>query len=206
MDYPYPPTSQDVWPKTIERAKAGDRKAFGQLTALLQDYLTRIANRKIEGGLRAKFDASDVFQQSSLDAYAAIEQFSGSSLVEFRAWMTKILYSRIVDQARYYRSKRRDIGLEVSVDQVETKFAFNSPNFQLDSTNVIDTKNLLNEALKSLPARQRYVVEARHRLGMTYRQIASETDCSEAAVRKLWSRAIGRIKKQVSIKHEYQQS
>jgi len=52
----------------------------------------------------------------------------------------------------------------------------------------------LVSALRKLPDRQREVIEARHKQGQSYRQIAKQMQVSENAVRKLWSRGIQNLK------------
>ncbi|MEZ6134265.1 MAG: hypothetical protein R3C53_05070 [Pirellulaceae bacterium] len=61
----------------IRQARNGDQAAMGQLVETYRNYLLLIANRNLGADLQAKVGASDVVQQSMLNAQQHIDQFVG---------------------------------------------------------------------------------------------------------------------------------
>jgi len=185
------------WSELIDAARGGCDVALGQIVARLRGYLLAVADQGLGDGLRAKFGASDVVQQSLLEAHESIGQFHGSSEGELRLWLRRIVLHNLVDSARRYTATQaRNIGQETSLETLprfERALVNGDPtaSWQLQRKEV-DLQLL--DAIGRLPARQRRVVELRHRWGRSYAEIARELDTTEASVRKLWSRAVGQLK------------
>ena len=54
-----------------------------------RDYLLAIANQKIDPALRTKGGASDIVQETFLEAQRDIGQFTGSTGAELKAWLVR---------------------------------------------------------------------------------------------------------------------
>ena len=75
----------------IERARAGDAASRDQLFAVCRSYLGVVARSQVETWLRVKVDASDVVQQTLLEAHRDFDRFAGSSEKEWLGWLKQIL-------------------------------------------------------------------------------------------------------------------
>src|SRR5437016_14458881 len=75
----------------LEAARAGDRAARDRLFAGCRDYLCLTARARVESWLRAKADASDLVQQTLLEAHRGFDQFHGATEAEFLGWLRRIL-------------------------------------------------------------------------------------------------------------------
>ena len=82
---------------TVDRAKAGDADAFGELVRTYQHRLVNFAGAIMSN----RSDAEDVAQEAFLRAFRALGQFRGQSL--FKTW----LYQIATNVARTYLDKRR---------------------------------------------------------------------------------------------------
>ena len=106
----------------IHRAREGDLLCREELFTLCRGYLGYVARAQVESWLRVKVDASDVVQQTMMEAHRDFDRFAGKSEQEWLGWLRKILSHNVADFVRAYRgtSKRR-AGREVRFrDAAET--------------------------------------------------------------------------------------
>ena len=62
--------------------------------------LLRIARREVPNALRGKASASDLVQQTFLEAVRDFAQFQGSTVAELRAWLRRILRNNLANLTR----------------------------------------------------------------------------------------------------------
>src|SRR5829696_597984 len=98
----------------LQRSRGGDPEALGQALDACRDYLLMVANGGLPDDLRAKGGASDVVQETFLDAYKHADGFDGASAGELLAWLTTILRSRLANFQRDFRgTAKRQVSREV---------------------------------------------------------------------------------------------
>lgn len=187
-------TEQD-WPELVKAAREGSEEALGEIITRLQSYLLLIANGQIHDKLQAKFGASDIVQNSLLAAHAGIDEFNGTTEAEMRAWLkTIVLHNFIDEKRRYANTQSRSLQLEQPLETMATPLSTGGSETGSKVMRRNEELQRLTQALHRLPPRQQRVVEGRRRFGYSYQQIADQLGISEAAARKLWSRAIKRLK------------
>jgi RNA polymerase sigma-70 factor (ECF subfamily) len=103
----------------IRRCKAGDALAREQLFQRYRSYLEVLARAQIGGRLGAKCEASDLIQQTLLEAHRDFEGFQGEREAELLAWLRRILAHNLFNQARHFAAQQRDAAREVSLQQVQ---------------------------------------------------------------------------------------
>jgi RNA polymerase sigma-70 factor (subfamily 1) len=81
-----------------------------------RDYLRLLARLQVGPRLRAKLDASDVVQQTLLQAYQSREQFRGRTEAEWLAWLRAILANALAAAARHFDTRARELGRERSLE------------------------------------------------------------------------------------------
>jgi RNA polymerase sigma-70 factor, ECF subfamily len=86
-------------------------EADGRLLERFRDYLHLLARLQLGPKLQGKFDASDVVQQTLLEAYVKRDQFRGSD-AERPAWLRQILAHNLADALRAFGQAKRDAGRE----------------------------------------------------------------------------------------------
>lgn len=183
------------WPQLVKDARGGCDDSLGEIITRLRGYLLLIANGQIRGSLQAKFGASDIVQNSLLDAHAGIDEFNGTTEAEMRAWLKQIVLHNFIDEQRRYtdtqsRNLQRERPMETLVNPLITGPSDGGSKKMRQSEDL----QQLTRALQRLPPRQQRVVEGRRRFGYTYQQIADQLEITEGAARKLWSRAIKQLK------------
>ena len=183
------------WKELIERARNGDNFALGQIVSKVRSYLLLVADESLNQRLQSKFGASDIVQQSMLEAHQSIGRFRGSTEAEIRQWLRKIVLGNLIDSTRFYKkSARRSTEREISIDTLAVPLPQAKAQTASWYVSRSETKEQLLRAINGLPQRQRRVIDARHRLGHSYQEIAQDMEATEVAVRKLWSRGVQRLK------------
>ena len=84
----------------LAKARAGDAAARDRLFAHCRDYLGLAARARVEASLRAKVDASDLVQQTLLEAHRGFTKFQGATEAEWLAWLRRILEHNAADFVR----------------------------------------------------------------------------------------------------------
>src|SRR5437764_10306033 len=83
-----------------------------------RSWLGMVARLQVEPRFRAKFDASDIVQQTLLEAVKDWPKFRGGTEAELAAWLRQILAHVLLHEVRRYGgAQRRNIGREVSLEE-----------------------------------------------------------------------------------------
>src|SRR5260370_39201342 len=94
-------------------ARAGNGPALGLLLDQYRNYLAMWARLQIGRRLQGKVDASDLVQETFLEAHRDFGQFRGSTEQELAAWLRRILAWNLANLVqRYCGAQRRDVRLE----------------------------------------------------------------------------------------------
>jgi RNA polymerase sigma-70 factor (ECF subfamily) len=186
----------------LRLARNGGRDARGDLLDVYRGYLTLLARLQVGRRLQGKADASDVVQETFLQAHRCFAQFRGTTAAEFAAWLRQILASRLAKLVwRYRGAQRRDVRLERELQNELAQSSFlldrglmapqASPSSQAGRR---EQGLLLAESLNQLPEDYREVLVLRHLEGLTFPEVAERLDRSVDSVRKLWIRGLARMR------------
>jgi len=160
----------------IERARAGDTRAFEDLARREERALYRHALRIVG----TTSDAEDIVQDALFSAWRSIASFQGLS---FRAWLFRIATNRALDQLRS-RKRRPELPLDPPDDDDVTWAEPVAPG--PDLTQLVGDREALaavETALGSLPAEQRTALLLRDVEGFAYEEIAVITSVEIGTVK-----------------------
>src|SRR4051812_46570849 len=87
----------------VEDARRGSPESLGFALEACRPYLVRIASEELAPELRAKGDASDLVQETFLDATRDFRGFTGRTAAEWRAWLRQIFFNNLHHLARRFR-------------------------------------------------------------------------------------------------------
>jgi RNA polymerase sigma-70 factor (ECF subfamily) len=186
----------------LAAARAGSNDALGQALEACRDYLLLIAQQEMDPNLRAKGGASDIVQETFLEAQRAFENFKGNSDEELRAWLRRILLNNLGDFRRRYReSDMRAIAREVGLgaDGSSAGVGANLPaDGSTPSRHAVEQEatELLMQAIDRLPDDYRQAILLRYREELSFEEIGQRMNRSPAAIRKLWARAVVRLREE----------
>jgi RNA polymerase sigma-70 factor (ECF subfamily) len=182
--------------------QAGD-PALGQRLEAHRDYLTILARMQIGRMLQGKADPADVVQETFLHAVRDFAQFRGTSDRELAGWLRQILAARLAKLVRRYcGTQGRDVRLERTL-QVELDRSsevldrglvapLSSPSQQAARR---ERATWLAQALERLPADYREVLLLHHLEECDFPEVARRMGRSVEAVKKLWARALARLRR-----------
>lgn len=169
-----------------------------------RNYLMTIAHLQLEPQLREKLDASDIVQQTLLEAHQQREGFRGESPAEFAGWLKQILVHNLLDVIRSFRREKRDVAREQSLgesfDRSTVRLAAlivadqSSPSIKVER----DEQGLqLADALAKLPDAQREALVLQHWHSWSVAQIAEHMGRSRTAVAGLLKRGLMKLREEL---------
>jgi RNA polymerase sigma-70 factor (ECF subfamily) len=186
----------------LPAARAGDSEALGQVLEACRGYLLLIAQQELEPTLQAKGGASDLVQQTFLEAQRDFADFQGTTQEALLAWMRRMLLNNLANFHRDHRREKRRASREVglpggdSSGQRAGDLAGNTPTPSVLAMRDEETE-ALERALQRLPEDYRRVIQLRYREERSFEDIADVMQRSQNAIRKLWSRAIERLQQEL---------
>jgi len=167
--------------------------------ARFRPYLHLLARLHLGG--RADPDASDLVQQTLLEAHRGAAACRAATDAERAAWLRRILANNLADAARARARARRDAGREVSLDAALAESSARigvwaaglgpTPSQEADRH---EQAVRLAAALAALPEAEREALVLQHWQGLTVAQIGERLGRSPAAVGGLLKRGLRRLR------------
>ncbi len=184
----------------VAAAQAGSRESLGRLLDSYRRYLLLIANQELQ--LRGPSDvtASDVVQDTFLEAHRDFAAFGGVTEQTFRGWLRQMLLHNLADAYRRRgAAAKRPAAREAHLSASAAYWALASvaaPD-QTPSDMASDHERVgrLELALAKLPDHYRHVILLRYREGLSFEEIAHLTHRSLDSVRKLWLRGVEQLQR-----------
>ena len=177
--------------------------AFGRLFETFRRHLLILAHRELPHALRRKIAPSDVVQETAVDAQRDYPGFRGSTPEECFSWLRSILRNNMVDAVRRYEtSQKRAVGREISLESEAGRresAMLDFPHTLPDSSAIRrENADVLASTLTRLPEDYRTVIHLRYWEGLSFPEIGVRLSRSPDAVRKLWYRAVERLKQELN--------
>src|SRR5262245_36109153 len=146
------PPAQDFC-RWLAAARDGSRDALGRALESCRRYLLGVARLELNGDLQAKGGASDLVQETFLEAHRAFDRFQGNSEIELRAWLRRLLHHRAAKFGRRYRTTQkrrlaRETALSAAGLPAGREGELPSPSTQLMA---VEQAQRLRQALERLP-------------------------------------------------------
>jgi RNA polymerase sigma-70 factor, ECF subfamily len=184
-------TPADPFADWLAAARTGSTSDLGRALEACRAYLLLIAESELGSTLRPKAGASDIVQESMIDAQTGFAGFQGRTRNEFIAWVTGILRHNLTDLARRYRGRGRAVGRECGLPAVDPPAA--GPTASAIYT--ADEEQLrLRRAIAGLPDEARLVLAWRQHDRLDWATIGDRLGKSADAARKVWFRAVEQLR------------
>ena len=167
----------------------------GQSPDRYRAYLGLLAKAQLSVALQGQLGASDIVQQTLLQAHRKREQFRGRTEAEYRAWLRAILARLLADAARRIgpgqagRAESLERALHESSQRLERWLASEEST---PSQGLLRQERLLelSEALDRLPEDQRTALELRYLQGLSVGEVCRRMGRSTSSVASLLYRGL----------------
>jgi RNA polymerase sigma-70 factor (ECF subfamily) len=194
----------------IRQSLGGDQAALGQLLDSYRNYLTQLARVHIGQELQGKITASDVVEETCLQAHRNISQFRGSTEAELLEWLRSIHASRLANLMRHdlgtqQRNLRLERRLEGDLDRSSSAlagFLARSDSSPSQQANRRERSVILADALEQLPDDLRQVILLHQVQGLNMDEVSRQLGLSRYEVEKLWMRALAALRYAIEIEQE----
>jgi RNA polymerase sigma-70 factor (ECF subfamily) len=147
--------------------------------------------------------ASDMVQETLLDAQRDADKFRGTNSAATAAWLRKLLACNLADAWRRRHAGKRDAdrerSLEAALDASSVwlaAFVADEPSPSAHAERGEQAARLAT-ALSALPEAQRRAIEMRHLLGKPLDEISRQLNRSPAAVAGLLKRGLRQLREQL---------
>lgn len=177
----------DSLEKAVEKAKGGDKDAFGEI---YEEFRKRIF-RYTYYLLYDRDLAEDLTQLTFLKAWLALPHFS-SGKGTFQAYLYAIARNLVID----YQRRKKEVSLE---DVAE-------PSYEVDFENALikeDNVKMVQRLLTGLDGEEKQLVILRYFEQMRFGEIAHILGKKEGAVRVRLHRVLQKLRERVKNKYEY---
>lgn len=162
-----------------------------------------LAERQLPNALRGRLDASDIVQQTLIDAWNGEAGFRGTTHGERMAWL-RVILTRVILRAdrdllkTAKRGEGREKTIQSAIDEASVRIeqlAIGKEGSPASAAERAEQTLKLAAAMEQLPDDYRQVLQLRHIEGMSHAAIAEKIDRTSAATRMLWVRALEALKK-----------
>lgn len=167
-----------------------------------RSYLCAVAEREIDPRWRARLAASDLVQQTLIEAAQALPNADLHDPRDIARWLRRILANNMCDHVRQLTAARRDIGREVTTGKSAMLRLIPVEPSEGPESQAMTREELeaLDHAIGRLPAMHQQVILWRHRENRSFAEIAQDLGISENAAQKRWSRAIDALREQLKVR------
>ena len=179
--------------RLIQKAKNGDKAAFGKLVEEYHQKLLYVAYDLVGD----YDDAKDLAQETFLRAYVKLSQFEERA--KFSTWLYRVLYNLAIDS---HRKKKRhpQHSLEEKLKEVTDGSKKLPASIILQPGQDLErdeTAKQLDAALEKLTLNQRIAVVMRYYHQKTSKEISEVMGCAESTVRIHIFRAMANMRKEL---------
>lgn len=197
--------SGNFFSDSIMQARQGPAACSARLLEPYRDYLRLLARTSMTDWMHGKADPSDLVQETLIKAVDHFREFRGETEVELAAWLRSILVQHLTDLARRYRTAKRFVAQEVSLDELVEQSSrtycqllAGQAKTPSQLAHQRDLGVVLTEALSDLSDDQREAIVLRSLEQLPWDEVGRRIERSPDAARMLWARALkslrGKIK------------
>jgi RNA polymerase sigma-70 factor (ECF subfamily) len=184
----------------IGRARDGEATALEKLLEIYRSYISLLARLQINRRLQGRVAASDLVQETILQAGRHFAGFRGCSEGELVVWLRRVLASQVARLYRHHSAQLRDFRLEQQLgseldqsSQLLQQALVRSQSSPSRSVAQREEAVLLADALEGLPKDYREVILLRNLEGLSFEVVAERMERTVHSVKNLWTRALSKL-------------
>jgi RNA polymerase sigma-70 factor (ECF subfamily) len=181
----------DEFADLLARAREGDQDAIRALHDRYEQGVMKAARRRLNPGLRRRFDTLDLAQSVFVEVIRALPRFEDRGEASFRAWLRVMVDNKVRDKLRKFTG--RDQRPREARIQSGAEFEARAPSPASQAEHREARRNA-RDAVADLDETLRSILLLRLEEGLTFEQIAERLNLSSAeAARKRYARGLVRL-------------
>ncbi|MEL7498069.1 MAG: sigma-70 family RNA polymerase sigma factor [Planctomycetota bacterium] len=188
----------------LQLARAGDASALAKIFTKYRGRLKRMIKIRMNPRLQGRLDASDVVQDTLVEAARTLDRFLSEPSLPVYFWLRHLAHEKLIEaHRRHLKTKKRDASRDLSLHGVALNATSEAVAFELisDMSSPSEAmikkhrKEQLTQALESMSDLDREVLTLKHFEQMTNREIAELLELPYESVKKRYFRALLKLEK-----------
>ncbi|MCP4259283.1 MAG: sigma-70 family RNA polymerase sigma factor [Planctomycetes bacterium] len=179
-------------------AREGDKSALNQLYSVYAERVRWMVRFRMSKELRSQFESMDLVQNTLINAFNVLDNFTYKNEGDFIRWLSKIAENELRGSLKKLHADKRDIRKEVRLDNygptTTTGFVGTPQPIQATTPSVIMSKkedlDKLSKAMDELKPDYRQAIILTKIDGLSYEEMGIRLEKSPDAVRMLATRAM----------------
>jgi RNA polymerase sigma-70 factor (ECF subfamily) len=181
----------------VRRARNGDDDALDRLFRRYYDRVRRIVRMRLGARLKGRLEEEDILQDTFIAAVEHFDRFELRDDASLIQWLSRLAYTRMLAAADFHGAQKRGAGRVISgwggfedssVISKELADRIEGPSERAARD---ELKSIVEDCISELAPDYRELILLREYVGMSWEQIAAETQRSSAdAARMTHSRAM----------------
>jgi RNA polymerase sigma-70 factor (ECF subfamily) len=184
----------------LRRVQGGDRTALEALFARHRPSIRRYIELRLDNRVRGRADASDVVQETQLEAYRRLPDFLERRPMPFRLWLFRTAYERVLKTRRYHLdTRRRAVAREVALPEESSIVlaahllgSASAPDARMHRQEVA---RLVRKSLGELSELDQEILLMRSFEGLSNQEVAEVLQIEPATASQRFGRALLRLRK-----------
>ena len=190
--------------RLLGQVASGDDSAFEAILSRYQRRLHRFVQSRLDRRVRTRVDASDLVQETGLQAFQRLDDYLRRKPMPFWLWLEKTAHERLRKARRRHlgaagRSVEREVRLPDRSSRLLARQIWDRQNLaRHDPTQGLSRQEVsrrVGEAIAELGEIDREILMMRSFEGLSYDEAACILEIEPAAARKRYGRALLRLRK-----------
>lgn len=191
----------------LSQARNGETAARNLLFDRCRRYVGVVARVQMESWLQAKVDASDLVQQTLLEAHRGFDNFRGETEAEWLGWLRQILNNNAADFVRHWKKAgKRNVNREVPLGVPASRLSGSVMPDIADQDGATPSQIVMQHerelelavAISRLSEDHQEIIILRNLQRLPFDDISSRMGRSRGACQMLWTRAIQQLQQLLS--------
>ena len=193
-------TDSTVTVELLRRIQAGQADSFDQLFDRHRSALRRAVDRRLNAKVRRRADASDIVQETQLEAFRRLDDYLRRKPMPFWLWLYRMAHERLlkIERAHLDRAKR-SVDREVPLpDQSSLQFASQLTDQGVTPESQVRRREMASRVRKllgQLSETDREIIVLRNFEGLSNLEAACLLDLKPETAKKRYARALLRMRK-----------
>ena len=180
----------------VERLREHGTQELSRLFESNRDGLRRMIGQCIHGKLSARFDASDIIQESFIRAQQQLNSYLKSAEIHPTTWLRLLCRQLLAESIRKHMRVKRSPEFEAQIvsNDLSAERLSDSVHAISKEVSLSESTEEIRQGLRLLGEEERTVIALRNGEGMTFPEIGDILNIKMETAKKRYYRAVKRLR------------